>query len=464
MKARLTAAGVLALLVVVATVGGATAAPGLTELVSVRSNGKQGDGISARSSAPAVNGNGLVVAFDSAATNLVGGDSNGAVDVFVRDRASGRTQRVSVTSRGRQANSSSSGPDLSGDGRLVSFSSSATNLVPGDTNGRTDIFVHDRVTGDTTRVSVAADGTQGDNTSLGTAAISGDGGFVAFASDAANLVSQPAPGRHIYVKNLLTGAIERVSVDSAGNPAVGFVAASPSLSGDGRLVAFASGASNLVPGDTNASTDIFVHDRVTGTTVRASLDSAGSEADGSSFRPDLSDDGRVVTFDSEASNLVAGDTNGFSDVFVHDLQTGATERVSVDSAGGEANGQSVGPGIRGGSAFGARISGDGRLVAFDSIATNLVPGDTNTCQPFFPNPGECPDVFVHDRLTGATVRVSVDSAGTQADGASTDPDISTDGSTTAFFSAATNLVAGDTNTCAGFPNPGECPDVFVHLE
>jgi Tol biopolymer transport system component len=199
----------------------------------VRSNGKQGDGISARSSAPAVNSNGLVVAFDSAATNLVGGDSNGAVDVFVRDRASGRTQRVSVTSKGKEANGSSSGPDLSGDGRLVSFSSSATNLVPGDTNGRTDIFVHDRVTGQTTRVSVAADGTQGDNTSLGTAAISSDGGLVAFASDASNLVPQPASGRHIYVKDLATGAIQRVSVDSAGNPAQGFVAASPSLSGDG---------------------------------------------------------------------------------------------------------------------------------------------------------------------------------------------------------------------------------------
>jgi Tol biopolymer transport system component len=456
---------VLALaLVVVASVGGATAAPGLTELVSVRSNGKQGDGISARASAPAVNGNGLVVAFDSAATNLVGGDSNGAVDVFVRDRASGRTQRVSVTSKGKEANSGSSGPALSGDGRLVSFASTATNLVPGDTNARTDIFVHDRMTGQTTRVSVAADGTQGDANSIGTAALSGDGGFVAFASDASNLVPQPASGRHIYVKDLATGAIQRVSVDSAGNPAIGFVAASPSLSSDGRLVAFASSASNLVPGDTNGAIDVFVHDRATGTTVRASVDSAGSEANGTSLRPDLSGDGRLVTFDSEASNLVVGDTNGFSDVFVHDLLTGATERASVDSAGGEANGQSVGPGIRGGSAFGARISGDGRLVAFDSIATNLVAGDTNLCQPFYLTiPGECPDVFVHDRVTGATVRVSVDSAGAQADGASTDPDISADGSTTAFFSAATNLVATDTNTCAGFPNPGECPDVFVHL-
>ena len=190
--------------------------------------------------------------------------------------------------------------------------------------------------------------------------------------------------------------------------------------------------------------------------MRVSVDSAGGQAaDGSSFLADLDGDGSVVTFASEASNLVPGDTNGVRDVFVHDRVTGATERVSVDSAGGQADGQSIGPGIRGGTAFGPSVSADGRLVAFDSVATNLVGGDTNTCDPFFLSiPGECPDVFVHDRLTGATVRVSVDSAGGQANGASTDPDISADGSTTAFFSAATNLVAVDNNTL---------PDIFVHV-
>src|SRR6266704_706794 len=385
---------------------GAAAAPALTELVSVRSNGTQGDGIRGRASAPAVSAAGVVVAFDSEATNLVGGDTNGALDVFVRDRASGRTERVSVSSKGKQGNSGSAGPMLSGDGRFVTFSSGAANLVAGDTNGRSDIFVHDRMTGETTRVSVAADGAQGDNNSIGTAAISGDG----------------------------------------------------------RFVAFASSASNLVQRDTNGTTDVFVHDRVTGRTVRASVDSAGAESNDVSFRPDLNGDGRFVVFDSAASNLVPGDTNGVPDVFVHDLLTGATERVSVDSAGGEANGQSVGPGIRGGSAFGARISGDDRLVAFDSIATNLVAGDTNTCGPFFNDiAGECPDVFVHDRLTGETVRVSVDSGGAQANDASTDPDISADGSTIGFFSAASNFVVVDTNTCPVFPNPGHCPDIFVHV-
>jgi hypothetical protein len=268
------------------------------------------------------------------------------------------------------------------------------------------------------------------------------------------------------VKDGLTGAIELVSVDSAGNPAVGFVAASPSLSGDGRFVAFASGASNLVADDTNGTTDVFAHHGVTGTTVRASVDSAGGQANEVSFRPDLNAAGRSVAFDSAASNLVPGDTNGVPDVFVHDLFTGVTERVSLDSASGEANGQSPGPGIRGGSAFGARISGDGRLVAFDSIATDLVAGDTNTCGPFYTRtPGECPDVFVHDRLTGETVRVrvSVDSAGAQANDASTDLDISADGSTIGFFSAASNLVTGDVNTCLAFQTPGHCPDIFAHV-
>jgi len=456
------AAGLLALVIGVAAPGGAAAAAaGLTELVSVRNNGHQGDGISGRASAPTVSANGLVVAFDSSATNLVGGDTNGAVDVFVRDRASGRTERVSVSSRGRQGNGGSTGPAVSGDGRFVVFESSATNVVPGDTNVRNDIFVRDRLSGETTRVSVAADGTQSDNHSIGPA-VSADGRFVAFASDASNLVPEPASGRQVYVKDLVTGAVERVSVSSGGDPAVGFTTP-PAISGDGNVVTFAAGATNLVPGDTNGQLDVFSHDRATGVTERVSVDSAGGEGDGPSFIPDINGDGRFVTYASEASNLVAADTNGVRDVFVHDRATGVTERVSVDSAGAEANGQSIGPGIRGGSAFGSSITADGRLVAFDSIATNLVPGDTNTCQPFFPNPGQCPDVFVHDRLTGATVRMSVDSTGGQADGASTDPDISADGSTTAFFSAATNLVAGDTNTCGGFPNPGECPDIFVHV-
>jgi hypothetical protein len=139
--------------------------------------------------------------------------------------------------------------------------------------------------------------------------------------------------------------------------------------------------------------------------------------------------------------------------------------VSVDGEGNQANGQSDGPGVRGGTAFGPDISGDGRLVTFDSVATNLIAGDTNTCEPFFPNPGQCPDIFVHDRSTGATVRVSVSTAGDQGNDASTDPAISEDGLSVAFFSLASNLVAGDTNICPPLTqHPGQCPDIFVHKE
>jgi Tol biopolymer transport system component len=457
--------GLLALLIAVAAfAGAATAAPGVTELVSVRSNGRQGNDISGRFSPPAVSADGRVVAFDSVATNLVGGDTNGVDDIFVRDRSSGRTERVSVDSRGRQANGGSFFPAVSGDGRLVAFQSVATNLVAGDTNGVQDVFVHDRLTGVTTRASVAShSGRQADGAS-NNAAISADGRFVAFVSGASNLVPRGVPG--VYVRDLLRGTTELVSVSSAGVPANGFTA-SPNISADGRFVTFASFASNLVPGDTNGTFDVFVHDRQGGTTVRASVDSAGVEGNGSSLNPSISADGRLVAFASDATNLVPGDTNDRRDAFVHDLLTGATERVSVDSAGNQANNQSIGPGIRGGPTFGPKISGDGRFVVFDSIATNLVPGDTNTCALrsiySFLVPGQCPDVFVHDRQAGTTVRVSVDSAGAQSNGPSTDPAINTDGSVVAFFSAATNLVPDDANTCGFFTSPGQCPDIFVHV-
>ncbi len=196
-------------------------------------------------------------------------------------------------------------------------------------------------------------------------------------------------------------------------------------SADGRYVAFASFASNLVPGDTNSLTDVFVHDRQTGKTTRASVDSAGGEANGISILPAISADGRFVTFTSFASNLVPGDTNSLTDVFVHDRQTGKTTKVSVDSAGGEANGIS----------FNHVISADGRFVAFTSLASNLVPGDHNGLR----------DIFVHDRQTGETTRVSVDSAGGEANGSSMFPAISADGRFVAFTSFAFNLVAGDHN-------------------
>ena len=220
------------------------------------------------------------------------------------------------------------------------------------------------------------------------------------------------------------GPTQRVSVDSSGNEGNN-TSSSPSISADGRYVAFQSDADNLVPGDNNISGDVFVHDRNTGATELVSVDSSGNEGNNTSSSPSISADGRYVAFYSVADNLVPGDTNGKLDVFVHDRNTGATELVSVDSSGNEGNGDSMDP----------SIGADGRYVAYDSSATNLVSGDTN---------GQL-DVFVHDRNTGATELVSVDSSGNEGNNYSSSPSISADGRYVAYDSSATNLVSGDTN-------------------
>jgi hypothetical protein len=207
-----------------------------------------------------------------------------------------------------------------------------------------------------------------------------------------------------------------------------------SISADGRYVAFNSEASNLVGGDTNGFLDTFVRDRQSGTTARVSVSSGGAEGNGESgpyTGLSISADGRYVAFWSYATNLVGGDTNGVSDIFVHDCQSSVTERMSVDSAGAQGNDYSGTP----------TISADGRYVAFGSIATNLVGGDTNYAY----------DVFVHDRQSGTTERVSVATGGAESSGGAT-PRAPPAAVTLAFWSYSDDLVDGDTN---GFS------DIFV---
>lgn len=259
------------------------------------------------------------------------------------------TIHVSISYTGGFSNASSGGPAISADGRLVAFDSYANNLVSGDTDPFSDAFVRDLGSGTTIHAS-------------------------------------PGPG----------------GVQGNGNSAI------PSISADGRYVAFQSTATNLVHVDTNALQDIFVHDLQTGTTQRVSVDSNGTQANQDSFNAKISRDGRYVAFESTATNLVAGDTSAFSDVFAHDAWTGSTIRVSVDSSGAQGNGRSTKP----------DISGDGRYVVFESTATNLVPADMNLQT----------DVFIHDLLTGQTARVSVDSNGVEGNGVSLRPAISADGS------------------------------------
>ena len=420
--------------------GTGSAAPGTTERVSVASSGAQANGLSDR---PSMSADGRFVTFEGvpSASNLVPNDTNNAPDVFVRDRELHTTERVSVDSAGAQSDNGSAFAAISADGRFVAFQSVATNLVPGDTNNRIDVFVHDRQSGETTRVSVTSDGSQA--TVGGSApAISGDGRYIAFLSNGPDLVPDDTNGStDVFLHDRQTGVTSRVSVDSAGTQGNGQSIA-PALSSDGKFVGFVSAASNLVANDTNGAQDVFVHELQTGVTSRVSVASGGSEGNGASGDTSgmgaadhdgyLSGDGRIVTFSSAASDLVAGDTNGVADIFVHDRHTGSTSRISLDSGGAQANGDSFFP----------TITPDSRFVAFGSLASNLVAGDTNAVA----------DVFVHDRQTGITSRVSVDSSGTQGnedspqgDAGFEPPVMSSDGSLVAFASFASNLVPGDTN-------------------
>jgi cold shock CspA family protein len=292
---------------------------GQTTRVSVASDGTQGNRATAFAF-PAISGDGRYVAFGSEASNLVPGDTYGPEDIFVHDRQTGQTTRVSRASDGAQGNGDSISPSVSGDGRYVAFMSFANNLAPDNTSG-SDIFVHDRQTGQTTKVSIASDGTQGIGFT-DFPAISGNGRYIAFMSFANNLVPGDTNNiEDIFVHDRQTGQTTRVSVTSDGTQG-NSSSNSPAISGDGRYVAFRSFASNLISGDTNGTADIFVHDRQTGQTTRVSVASDGTQGDESSIyspsnSPALSSTGRYFAFASGASNLVPGDTNGGPDIFVH---------------------------------------------------------------------------------------------------------------------------------------------------
>lgn len=388
--------------------------------VSVASGGAQATGYS---QGPSVSADGRYVAFVSDAPDLVADDSNGTADVFVHDRVADTTARVSIASDGSQANGSSSVPAISRDGRHIAFYSGASNLVPGDTNNTDDVFVHDSATGTTTRASVTSGGVQANGPSYGPS-ISGDGRYVTFPSVAPNLVPGDTNGRmDAFVHDRETGATTRVSVSSAGAQANDH-SYDPSISPDGRHIAFYSGATGLVVGDTNGVYDVFVHDREAATTTRVSIATDGTEANDNVYGPAISADGRHVAFWSAASSLVPGDTNGTYDVFVHDADAATTTRVSVATDGSQANNRSDEP----------SISADGRRVAFYSPASNLVPGDVGGY-----------DVFVHDRHTGVTALTSVGIDGAPASGTSLSASISWDGRHVAYRSNASNLVPNDTN-------------------
>ncbi len=307
------------------------------------------------------------VVFGSLATNLAPNDGNDTTGVFVRDVLAGTTTQASVSSTGEAANDYSSNGDISSDGRYVVFESQATNLVTDEPVFSQHIYMHDRTTGITTRVSVNSAGVAGVGVAARSPSICGDGRYVAFSHDAANYVADDANGfDDIFVRDVVAGTTTLISRSSTGTPGNWF-SGSPVISQNGRYVAFNSLASNLVPGDGDLIQDVFLRDLHTGTTTKISQTSTGVRPDGDSQVSSITADGRLVAFSSIATNMTVGDTNGQRDVFIRDTVTNTTYRVSEDAYGGQSNGWSSE----------ASLSGDGRYVAFGTSANNLFPNDWN---------------------------------------------------------------------------------------
>lgn len=386
---------------------------------------------------PSISYHGQYVAFATLASNLADDQANWDIYLFNRHSAMSKLLSSEFEQPSQAANGDSVAPAISGDGHWVAFESDATNLLDDqvDTNAKRDIYVvetYSREMPIVERVSVDSNGTESNDHS-GAADISGDGSKVVFESIATNLVSSDGNVyRDIFLRNRAgTPTTTRVSLDRLGGDPDG-PSFAPAISGDENFIAFESDASDLVSNDTNGYRDIFVRNLSNSSTVRAS-NGASAQTNGNSFSASISRDGRFIAFASDATNIVpsSGDTNGKRDIFVYDRVNATTARVSVDTNGNQGNDDSDKP----------RISADGRFVAFQSKATNF--DQVN---------GSIPAIFVHDRNSGETNRVSVNSDGYAADDACTGPAISFDGRFVSFESIATNLVSDDTNSAS---------DVFI---
>lgn len=392
-------------------------------------------GVQADANCPqaSISADGRYVVFTSFASNLVSATYELPPDslitqVFKRDLLTNTTVLVSVNAFGFAGNANSYNPRVSADGRYVSFSSDATNLDGVDGNGSRDVFRRDTLMGSTIRVSVADDEAEG-NTTSDSSSISADGNLIAFRSHATNLVAGGTSFSQVFLRNVSLGTTELVSKSDAGVPgdsdSGGFM---PSITPNGRYIGFTSKAGNLVAGDTNGNWDVYLRDMQLNVVKRVSLPTNGAQYYGMCHTSAVSDDGRYVAFASvNAFNIT--DTNGTYDVFLRDTVANTLTRMSDNSKGKSSNGASGDS-----EGWGIRISGDGMKVVFQSLASDLVNGDANGFE----------DVFVRNRSTNKTTRVSVSTTGGSANGASISPTISSNGYI-AFVSDASNLVAGDTN-------------------
>lgn len=391
----------------------------------------------ANSADPAISADGRYVAFTSEATNLLKTSTFGR-NVFIKEVETGITTLVSATAAGSEGNGDSGQPAVSEDGALVAFTSEASDLVAADANdvctnagglavNCTDVFIKDVVAGTVTMASVDVAGNQGDGISQ-QPALSASGRFVAFTSFAASFAPGDDNGTaDVFLKDLESGVLTLVSGGADGVPG-NSESGHPAISADGRFVAFQSRADNLVAGDLNGSSDVFIKDTQTGALALVSADAGGAPGNRASGLEALaiSADGRFVIFESEADNLVDGDANGKRDVFIKDTQTGAIAVVSTDAAGVPGEDDSYAS---------VALSADGAMAFFSSNANNLAAADTVNKT----------DIFRKDTLTGIVDLLATDSAGTPGDAASERLAVTPDGQMVAFSSAAANLVADDVN-------------------
>src|SRR2546425_2094595 len=407
------AVGVFALVLVAWMVTATATNLGAPLLVSTNSSGVAGNGFSIPANLPP---DGTRLLFWSNSNNLVTGN-RGFQQLYVKDVATGAVAFVSADAGGIAGNNASTNPNnscqvrmFSPDGKKVVFESEATNLVPGGTNGNAHIFVKDLTTGTVTVESADANGVQGNGNSMDFA-FSPDGTKVAFDSSSSNLLSTATHTQNIFAKVLSTGAVSLVSADASGAEGNGS-SSWPVFSPDGTEVAFVSLSNNLAPGATNSTAQVYVKNLLTGAVTLVSTDAGALEFSGQNLLPMFSPDGSKVAFNSLLPT-------GNREIFIKDLVTGALTLVSSDASGVEANGNTSQLAV---------FSPDGTQVAFESAATNLVPGGSS---------GE--QVFIKDLTTGAVTLASTDANGVPGNGSSSDPNFSPDRTALAFQSAASNL-------------------------
>ncbi len=406
--------------------------PGPTRIVSVSEQGVPGDDVSFPLDLSA---DGRTVAFASAASTMVPGDSNGTVDVFVQDMESGTLERVSVDQSGAQLPGNSREAWMSADGRQVVLQHDQLVETPSGSRFEQTVYLRDRAGGTTRRLEART--WAGEPARITPTDVSGDGRFLAvITSDA--LVRGDKNGRlDVYRLELATG---RARLVSTGRPNTGYRECRfASISHSGRFVAFEFPA-RLAKRDRLNARDIYVRDLRKRRPSLVTVSSAGVQANRGSAAPAISAGGRYVLFSSYATNLVRKDTNGEWDVFLHDRRTGTTERVSVNGRGRQGNAQSQGPGFW---SEAASVSRDGRYVVFGSFATNLAPTSDDDVSR---------NLFVRDREQRTTTALAVGPDGSGANDDSGGGLVSADGSATTFWSDATNLVDEDVNATT---------DVFV---